>query len=113
MKTEFFVMPFLFVLIVGPVAGQSNEEFLKKKFLSEYPEVLKAWEVRCSSAVGTVKYISDTRETPKRKIQIHNEFVYSFKCNLPDMALLTSNSNDAEGRLEQEVRGYNQNYFFS
>jgi len=109
MKIRFLVLSFFSVLLVGLARGQSNSDTLKKRFLSEYPEALKAWESRYASSEGTYRYTGDD---PTNKAAPHREFVGTFKCKLPDMGILTSIRNTDE-RSEQRVDGYNKKYSFS
>jgi hypothetical protein len=110
MKAMSIAIPVLFMLLVSLAGAQSNEDLLKKRFLSEYPEALKAWEARISKVEATVKY---TEDDPRKKVTPHREVLSSFKCKLPDMMVLTTISNDAKGQREQAVSGSNKNYSFA
>jgi hypothetical protein len=109
MKTVLLAIPVLLLLIVSPARAQGNEDILKKRFRSEYPEALKALEARFSKVEGTVKFIEDD---PRKKDTPHREVLYSFKCMLPDMAVLTSIENNTEGQRVHSVSGTNKNYSF-
>jgi hypothetical protein len=109
MKTKSIAMSLVFILLVDPARGQSSEDPLRKRFLSEYPDALKAWTTRMSSAEGKVRYTSDDS---RRKDNPHHDILWSFKCKLPDMAVVTSTSSTG-GLTEHRVLGYNKNYSFS
>lgn len=109
MKALTLAKSLLAILAVGMLTAQDEEHSLKKKFLSEYPDAIKAWEAKSSRAEGKIKYTED-RFTKKGKA--HRETLYSFKCKFPDMAVLTSAPNP-DGGPEQRVDAYNRNYSFS
>jgi hypothetical protein len=108
MKASSVVISLFAVLFVGPARGQSSDELLKKTVLSKYPEAFKAWEARYSTAQGTVIY---KIEHTTRKDE-PSEALYSFKCKLPDMAVLSTVVH-APGAPEQQVFGWNRSYSFS
>jgi len=110
MKTELLAIPVLLMLFVSPARAQGTDDRLKKRFLSEYPEALKAWEARSSRVEATVKY---TEDDTRNKATPHREVLFWYKCKLPDMMLLTSISNDAEGQREESVSASNANYSFA
>jgi hypothetical protein len=108
MKMELLVMTFLFAIIGLSEGGLGGEDFLKKRFLSEYPEAMKAWEARFSNAVGTVMLIQDDS---RRNPPTHGESLYKFKCKLPGMAIV-SRTMSSEGSQQEMVSGYNKDYAF-
>jgi hypothetical protein len=112
MKAVLLAVPVLFMLLVGPTLAQHNEDLLKKRFLSEYPQAIKAWEARISisNLEGAVKY---TEDDTRKKLTPHREIPFSFKCKLPDMMILTSIENNANGQRKQLVNGSNKNYSFA
>ncbi len=93
----------------APQMAYSQEDSLRRRFLAEYPGVIKAWEAKCARVEGTVRY-EGTRLVKGEKI--HRDTMYSFKCNFPDLALLTTTTRDANG-YDQEVDCFNKDYFFS
>ena len=115
MKARILVMSVLFLMLQDPARGQVNEELLKKRFLSEYPAAIEAWERHFSNAQGVVKWTEETilthRDTGK-KDQSSRGATYSFKCKMPDMASAIETS-EREGRVKNRVRGYNKEYSFS
>jgi hypothetical protein len=117
MNARIVIISVLLVTPGDPARGEGNEELLKKRFLSEYPAAMEAWERRFSRAQGVVRLTEhrtstyhDTRKEDLSRSRVHT---YSFKYKLPDMASVVE-ALEKEGKVwVQHVRGYNKEYSFS
>jgi hypothetical protein len=107
MKIQFALLCLL-LLLNDRVWGQTDDDLLKKRFLSEYRGAIDLWEARFSTAEGVVRFTSDDSS---QKDSPHRVIVYSFKCKLPDMARVIE-SSDTDGASEQRVLGYNKSTSF-
>ncbi len=95
--------------LVGVAWGQEGDGSLEKRFLSEFPLALQAWEKRMAVAEGKVRCVTDEMATGTAK---HSDVTYSFKCKLPEMAVITSVA-DVKGRALYRAMGFNTEYSFS
>lgn len=109
MKPRLLAVFLLVASLANSARAQDDEERLKKRFLSECPDAIKAWQAQCSKVEGVIRQTSDD---PGRKTTPRTESLFSFKCNLPEM-VLTSISTDPNGQREEAVGGINKDYSFS
>ena len=107
MKIQLLLTLLLLALIGAPARGD-EEDLLRSRFLSEYPEAIKAWRAKFHNAVGAVRVTSedgDGKGIP-RSVVLH-----SFKCKLPYAAVMITSATK-DGRQGQGVHGYNGKYSF-
>jgi hypothetical protein len=106
MKTAFLLTTLLCVLYAERARGQGEEDALKKRFLSEYPEAINAWRAQFANAQGRVRR---TSEGVEREDSLPFESVRTFKCMLPEKAIEIEVSPKGE---HPTVHGYNSEYSF-
>src|SRR5579875_2880541 len=109
MKFLSFVVSLIVILHAWAARAQNDEEGLKKRFLEEYPKALKAWEEKFFNAEGRVEL---TGHGKRRNAEVTSHIIYSFKCKLPNMAVLDS-VIDSDGPATRSVQGYNRDYSFN
>lgn len=107
MKITFPMLSVFVVLSVGSDSrGQTEEDLLKRRFLSEYPEACRLWESKRCTAVGAVRC---TVDNPSRNKASRTEAVVSFMCKLPGMARFEI-AEDKGGRTERTVEVLSKRY---
>jgi hypothetical protein len=109
MKKGIVALSFLSTLLVCAQADQNDVDAVRRRFLSEYPAALSAWESRCARSEGTYRL---TEHDPKKKEASQREILAIFKCKLPAMSVLEL-THTRNGALERAVSGYNDKYAFS
>ncbi len=110
MKLISIITSVLSIVLIGIARGQDSSGSLKQRFLKEYPGAIKAWESRFGRSVVRYKYMQDD---VSRKDSPHHETIVSFKCQLPDKAIMTQEARGSGGRPEQSVSGFNDRYAFA